>query len=105
MRHEDPAFFIEDGRTSVEFQRRISGAEQSTHLSGRRINLRGEHVDRHRADTLVALPVEGSLQYISPVWASACNSRACSSNVRFVAIIVHPVIVRSWIRLRSGIAA
>lgn len=62
MRHEDPAF-IEDGRTSVEFRRRISsGAEQSTHLSGRRINLRGEHVDRHRADTLVALPVQGSLQ-------------------------------------------
>ena len=30
-------------------------------LSGRRINLRGEHVDRHRADTLVALPVEGVL--------------------------------------------
>ena len=61
LRHEDPAFFIEDGRTSVEFRRRISGAEQSTHLSGRRINLRGEHVDRHRADTLVALPVEGVL--------------------------------------------
>ena len=61
MRHKDSAALVEDGCASIEFRRRVSGAEQPAHLFGRHVGLHGEHVDRYRADALVTLPVEGIL--------------------------------------------
>lgn len=50
-----------DGCASIEFRRRVSGAERPAHLFCRHIGLHGEHVGRYRADALVTLPIEGIL--------------------------------------------